>query len=176
MNRWNRKMARTATALAVFAAVLVPATSASADDGPWYIVQVSTGRCLDAPAQWGGVNGTPMQLWDCYPPSQYNQMWTRRVRADGTFDLVNVASQRCLDAPAQWAGADGSPIQLWDCYPPSQTNQLWRMMAGGRLQNVKFSKVIQPALGQGNQNGNRIESWYLNTSDPSQVWELRSYS
>ncbi|WP_117208536.1 RICIN domain-containing protein [Allorhizocola rhizosphaerae] len=175
----NLKLARTATALAVFVAVLSPATSASADgevDGPWYIVHSASGRCLDSPAEWGGVNGTPMQLWDCYPPTQYNQMWRRRWRSLTSFELINVASGRCLDAPAEFAGGDGTKIQVWDCYPPNQTNQMWRLMAGGRLQNVGFSKVIQPDPGRQNQNGTWLQSWNLDTSNFNQVWQLRSFS
>ncbi|WP_327010556.1 RICIN domain-containing protein [Dactylosporangium sp. NBC_01737] len=181
MNRWISKLGRAGAALLVVAAVLVPAGGASAADevdGPWYIVSSAAGnRCLDVPAQSGGGNGTTLQVWDCYPPSQTNQMWWRRWRTSNTFELISAANGRCLDAPAQWGGADGKPIQLWDCYPPSQTNQMWRLMAptvGWRLQSVGYSKVVQAGPGQGNQNGTGVQSWYLDTGNLNQAWTLKS--
>ena len=180
MSHWTRKLARAGAGLAVVAAMLAPAGGASAavrTDGPWYLVNRANGRCLDVPAQSGGVNGSRMQLWDCYPPSQTNQMWWRRWRSSNTFELISVASRRCLDAPAQSGGADGTPMQLWDCYPPNQTNQMWRMLStptGWHLQNVKFAKVLDAEAGGLNRNGTKIQLWYLRTANTNQGWELRA--
>ncbi|MFE3785549.1 RICIN domain-containing protein [Amycolatopsis sp. NPDC059090] len=90
----------------------------------YQIINKASGRCLDATAEWGGVDGTPVQLWDCYGAGQTNQLWYWKAELGGVY-LQNVAYGRVLDATWQWGGANGTPVQLWDNYGPGQTNQRW---------------------------------------------------
>ncbi|WP_117213082.1 RICIN domain-containing protein [Allorhizocola rhizosphaerae] len=90
------------------------------------IVNKASGRCLDATYQSGGVNGTPLQLWDCYGPGQLNQIWY----LDYAHPYVNMIIRskmyrRVADAAWQWQGANGTPVQLWDFYGVDRTNQRW---------------------------------------------------
>lgn len=90
----------------------------------FWIVNLASGRCLDATAQWGGVNGTPIQLWDCYGQYQTNQLWY--VEGHGyVYTIRSVAYGRVLDAAWQDIGNNGTPIQLWDDL--GHMNQQWSM-------------------------------------------------
>lgn len=52
-----------------------PATAAAEPEQSYPIISKFGGRCLDAAADGIGVNGTPIQLWDCYGTGQLNQRW-----------------------------------------------------------------------------------------------------
>ena len=95
----------------------------------YQIVNRASGRCLDANAGWGGGNGTPVQLWDCYGTGQLNQIWY--VYQDGDYlDYTIMSKQygRVLDAAWEYGGLNGSYIQLWDYYGSGQLNQRWRWL------------------------------------------------
>jgi hypothetical protein len=105
------------------AAVATPASAAT--DPVFRFTNIASGRCLDAKAQQIGVNGTPVQLWDCYGTGQLNQVWTIHGVGAGRYQIISKASGRCLDATSEWHGANGTPIQLWDCYGAGDLNQIW---------------------------------------------------
>ncbi|MEV0272457.1 RICIN domain-containing protein [Hamadaea sp. NPDC050747] len=184
MNRWIRSVTRAGLGLVTLAASLVmPATAASAnyvpaagDWGPYYIVNNANHRCLDAAAQGNGANGTRIQIWDCYPPTQHNQMWYLHWLTDDSFEVINDASGTCLDAPAQWGGVDGTPLQLWDCYPPTQYNQMWSLKSmpdgGRRIQGVQSNRALYPA---GDGNGSTVQLLYVETTDLRESWTLVQY-
>ncbi|MEV6871619.1 RICIN domain-containing protein [Amycolatopsis sp. NPDC051128] len=100
----------------------------------YQIVNLESSRCLDATAEWGGVNGTPIQLWDCYGPGQTNQLWYIRWHDPGftIYTIESVAFHRLLDAKAEQLCCPHTPIQLWDDYGPGQTNQRWNILAPGQ--------------------------------------------
>ncbi len=135
MNRCIRTLSRAGLGLVALAATLVvPATAASAnyspqpgDEGPFYIVNVANNRCLDAAAQGQGANGTRVQIWDCYPPTQYNQMWRLHPTAQGSW-IQGDQSHRVLDAAQNGNGStvqllyldSGIPGELWTLKSPNQ--------------------------------------------------------
>lgn len=95
----------------------------------YQIVNKASGRCLDAAYQWGGVNGTPIQLWDCYGPGQLNQIWQVYYEGDNAnYVFRNKMYGRVLDAKWESIGANGTPVQLWDNYGSAQRNQRWRWL------------------------------------------------
>jgi Ricin-type beta-trefoil lectin domain len=149
------------------------------NDDVVYIVNLGSGRCLDATAQWNGVNGTPIQLWDCYPPAQYNQMWRIHWLTDYDFQLINVASGRCLDAK-DWGTIDGTKLQLWDCYGLANTNQIWHALLtntpGARwLQEQHSFKVADADARQIGHNGTPVQLWHLigDEAQTNQRWIFR---
>jgi D-alanyl-D-alanine dipeptidase len=181
MNRCLRTVTRAALVLVALAAGLtVPATGAYAnyspqpgDEGPYYIVNAANHRCLDAAAQSNGVNGTRVQIWDCYPPTQHNQMWYVHWLTDYDFELINDASGTCLDAPAQWGGIDGTPLQIWECYPPTQYNQMWRQHPtpnGSWIQGDQSHRVLDAAR---NSNGSTVQLLYLDAGIPAELWTFK---
>lgn len=114
--------------------------------GPWYgpyeFTSNDGGRCLDAAAQGNGANGTPIQLWDCYPPSQANQMWYLRLVTDTRYSgqVYQIRSyaypNQCVDANlGNGGGGNSTPIQLWQCLTGDWWNQLWRYTCTTQAQN-----------------------------------------
>jgi hypothetical protein len=175
--------ARIGIILAVLAAALVVPDNnamAASQDGPYYLVNQANGRCLDAAAQYNGANGTPIQLWDCYPPSQTNQMWYRVWVDDYHFQLVSaVAGNRCLDAYSMHI-TNGTPLQLWDCLGPNQGNQIWSIrytdVAGiYSIWGLASSRVVDADAGRGglNSNGTKVQLWdYIGGAQTNQRWRL----
>ncbi|MFF5235172.1 RICIN domain-containing protein [Dactylosporangium sp. NPDC000521] len=129
MNRWISKLGRAGAALLVITAVLVPAGGASAADevdGPWYIVSSAAGnRCLDVPAQSGGGNGTTLQVWDCYPPSQTNQMWRLMAPTVG-WRLQSVGYSKVVQAGPGQGNQNGTGVQSW-YLDTGNLNQAWTL-------------------------------------------------
>ncbi|CCH31729.1 RICIN domain-containing protein [Actinosynnema sp. NPDC047251] len=168
----------TMVAVAVFSAV-IPAGTALADDEVVYIVSRANNRCLDATAQWNGVNGTPIQLWDCYPPTQYNQMWRIHWVSDYEFQLIGVASGRCLDATGMGTAA-GTRLQLWDCLGPNQRNQIWKSLStntpGYRwIMGQHSAKVVDAVANQTGSNGTPVQLWHLigDETQTNQRWAFK---
>lgn len=154
-----RKLFAAAT-VAVLAA-LIPAGQASAADDVVYIVNRAGNKCLDAAAQGNGANGTPIQLWDCYPPTQYNQMWRVHWLTEYDFQLINVGSGTCL---TPWGTTDGTRLQLWDCLS-NYTNQVWHSQYTNTpgyvwLTEQKSFKVLDAAAQYNSVNGTPVQIWY----------------
>lgn len=159
--------------------VVVSAGTAHAEDEVVYIVNRANNRCLDAAAQWNGQNATPIQLWDCYPPTQYNQMWRIHWVGNTTFQLISVAGGRCLDA-TNLGTADGTRLQLWDCLGPNQTNQIWKALATNTpghwwIMGQHSSKVVDADAGQIGSNGTPVQLWHLigDEAQTNQRWAFK---
>lgn len=168
----------------LLAMVVVPAAPAYAEDEVVYIVNLAGNRCLDAPAEWNGENRSPIQLWECYPPTQYNQMWRiRKVGSEATspFQLINVASGRCLDV-RDWGTVEGVPVQLYNCFPDAEnhSNQLWNLHTsstpgGYVLRGRHSSQVLDADAHRAAGNGAAVQIWYY-YSTPTQLnqrWVFR---
>ncbi|MET8764458.1 RICIN domain-containing protein [Lentzea sp. NPDC004782] len=154
---------KTLAATAALVLVLVSGTAARAAEDPVYITSVAGGRCLDAAARYNGANGTPIQLWDCYPPTQYNQMWRVHWLTDWDFQLINVASGRCLEAK-DWSTVSGTRLQLWDCFGLSNKNQIWHAQSTNTpgavwLVEQHSFKVLDAAAQYNGANGTPVQLW-----------------
>jgi len=165
-------------ALAVCGALAAAAPAHASTDDVVYVVNLSSGRCLDAPAQ-ANTAGTPVQLWDCYPPTQYNQMWRVHWLTDNSFQLRNVASDLCLDS-RDWGTAEGTVLQLWPCYDVTHTNQLWKKLSTATpnawwLQEQHSYKVADAVWQQIGRNGTRVQLWYLigDETQKNQRWVFK---
>ncbi|MEV6349527.1 ricin-type beta-trefoil lectin domain protein [Actinoplanes sp. NPDC051851] len=169
MNPWLIGIARTGTALALVASVLVPATAASAadnpeDDGPWYLFNRKSTLCLDVPNQTSGGNGTRLQVWACITPDQVNQQWERNWITKTTFELRSSDSDRCLEARSS------GRVVIFDCDSSRRVAQQWRVR-NNRLKNVKFDKVLDAP---GTTNGSPVTVNSVDTQTDSQRWTFRS--
>jgi hypothetical protein len=92
------------------------------------VISELDGKCLDVPFESKSYNGTKLQLWDCYGPRQWNQLWywsdvDRSV--SGFWYFINRATHKCLDVPLEQHRKSGARIQQWDCYGVGQLNQHW---------------------------------------------------
>jgi hypothetical protein len=161
------------SAIATLAVTVHPGRASAATIGPWYgpfeFTNNTSGRCLDAAATGQGANGTPVQLWDCYPPAQTNQMWylvlvRDTARYGDAYQLRSLDGGRCLDAAAQDGGQNGAHIQLWDCLGANQLNQLWWVYRNSTsspyiIENVASHRVLDAAAQYGGVNGTPVQLW-----------------
>jgi hypothetical protein len=171
----RRALALTAAIVGLAAGSAVSATPAHAyPDTVWVFKTVQNGRCLDADSNGNGLNGTHVQIWDCYPPSQRQEMWALRPVLSGyggsAYQLVNQAGGRCLDAPAQRGGTNGTPLQLWDCFIPSSpsvrvpANQVWYVSRNSStapyiIKSAWTWRVLDADYWWGGVNGTPIQLW-----------------
>jgi hypothetical protein len=162
----RRALALTAAIVGLAAGPAVSATPAHANPYTiWEFKTVQNGRCLDTDSNGNGNNGTRVQIWDCYPPSQGQEMWALRpVSGYGgsAYQLVNQAGGRCLDAPAERGGTNGSPLQLWDCYTPAPANQVWYVYHNGStapyiIRSARTGRVLDADYWWGGVNGTPIQ-------------------
>lgn len=65
----------------------------------------------------GKTDGTPVQLYDCFP-NNGAQQWV--VNSDGS--IVNPNSGKCLDA-VEFGTTNGTRLQIWECGRPLGGNQ-----------------------------------------------------
>ncbi|MGW4229190.1 ricin-type beta-trefoil lectin domain protein [Streptomyces sp. NPDC004980] len=118
------------------------------------------GKCLDATGNTG-VDGTPVQLWDCTGAA--NQLWT--VSGDGSVKVLGA----CLDV-ASGSTADGAKVQLYTCNGSGA--QRWTYNSStGDVVNTAADKCLD-VTGQSSANGTRAQIWTC-TGAANQKWRLR---
>lgn len=122
-------------------------------------------RCLDADDNYGGANGTPIQVWSCTGKS--NQEWT--AEADGT--LRSVAYGLCLDAIGGET-ANGTKLQLWQCNGGAQQDWVGPPVpnGGGPVKNLGSGRCLD-VLDASISPGARPQLWDC-LGDAQQQWQL----
>ncbi len=140
-------MALSAT-LAAAGALVVLDTGTAGAATPGALTNTGNGKCLDV-ADGSTADGTPAQMWTCYPGSQ-NQSWT--LNSDGSL----TARGKCLDLVAGGT-ANGTAVHLWTCYDTVAT-QKWRLTAAGDLVNTAADKCLD-IKDNSNADGARLQVW-----------------
>ncbi|WP_436531794.1 ricin-type beta-trefoil lectin domain protein [Actinoplanes sp. HUAS TT8] len=107
-------------------------------------------KCVDVSGDDTGVNGTPIQLWDCQTTSA-DQHWTWSGTALTTIG-------RCLDVTSAGT-ANGTVLQLWDCNGTGA--QQWVQQADGSLKNPSSGRCMDSPSGA-TANGTRLQIWDCN--------------
>lgn len=100
-------------------------TGGAIDPAAWYeVVNQNSGSCVDD-ANFGTVNGTPVQQWSC---GATNQQWQFRPADGGFYEVLN---RLAASANQAWdvtggtsATASGVPIQTWSY--AGAANQQWQ--------------------------------------------------
>jgi mannan endo-1,4-beta-mannosidase len=123
------------------------------------LVGAPSGRCLDVP-NMSQVNGTEVQLWDCWGGS--NQQWT--LTSSGQ---LRVYGNKCLDAEGNGT-SPGTRAIIWDCH--SGANQRWNVNGNGTITGVQ-SGLCLDADGAGTANGTRVILWTCHGGS-NQHWSL----
>ncbi|GLW30335.1 ricin-type beta-trefoil lectin domain protein [Actinoplanes regularis] len=139
--------------------VLAAATLGAAGGGQiaWAAVTGDTiagpgAKCVDVSGDDTGVNGTPVQLWDCQTNSA-DQHWTWSGSALTTIG-------RCLDVTSAGT-ANGTKLQLWDCNGTGA--QQWAQQTDGSLKNPLSGRCMDSPSGA-TANGTRLQIWDCNGS------------
>src|SRR3954452_20377887 len=108
------------------------------------------GKCVDVSGDDTGVNGTPVQLWDCQATS-VDQHWSWSGTALTTIG-------RCLDV-ASGGTANGTLLQLYDCNGTGA--QQWVQQSNGSLKNPQSGRCMDAPSGN-TANGTRLQLWDCN--------------
>jgi hypothetical protein len=186
------------------AAALVPATGATAgpvsimavDDlrtpdplyngiqylGTYYLENRGAYKCLDAPADQGGANNRPLDLWECNqgPPLRWQVYYTNRPRNPNfPYWFENeVFTDKCVDYPANSGGANNFRYNTYACsYTPGQMFQIsaYNTAIGGRLISVELGGVnnVMDAFANGCcDNGRPVGNWVW-TGHALQHWHFQ---
>ena len=93
---------------------------------PYYFIQLyGTNKCLTVRGG-GGVDGTPLELWDCLTsPVQPNQLWwtTDSGQSTANWAIKAYGSNKCVTVHGG-GSANNTPIDIWTCLG-GQGNQFW---------------------------------------------------
>ncbi len=94
--------------------------TASLQDGTkcWYLLvnNESPYLCLDGNLPKAGLNGSPVQLWQCGFPAPLIQQWAFIPVGGGFYTIVNREDRKCLDGHLESLQTpNGDKTQLWEC-------------------------------------------------------------
>lgn len=156
-----------ASAAALSAMVLAPASAATVDDGSVStFVNVHSGLCLGVKGN-STAAGALLQSQNC-SGSDF-QKWRFEKDAANYMQLVNVGSGRCVDVPGATA-ALASNLQQWGCSGADW--QKWNVsdQGGGRFAIISKSNGLALEVYEWNPaNGARIVQWTW-TGGANQLW------
>jgi pectate lyase len=101
-------------------------TLRSAGTGVYNLVNVNSGRCMDAPG-----SGARLQQWGCGDGTKTNQQWRLTASGGGTYQIVNVANGLCVTDEGA-STSSGTAIIQETC--TANTNKQWAFepVGGGR--------------------------------------------
>src|SRR3954471_24900419 len=150
--RWPRRGVLAALVLTVVAGLGVFGATqfASAAAVTGNTIAAPGGKCVDVSGDDTGVNGTPIQLWDCQGNSA-DQHWSWTGTALTTIG-------RCLDI-ASGGTANGTVLQLWECNGTGA--QQWVQQSNGSLKNPQSGRCLD-APNAATANGTRLQIWDCN--------------
>ncbi len=102
----------------------VPARQPPSNPPPvegFFIVNVLSGKCIDAKGKPGIENEISLQLWDCeFNDPNTDQRWEF---VNGGF-LQNVLSGKCMDVTGLPGMNNENPLQLWTVNSQTPTTQI----------------------------------------------------
>jgi hypothetical protein len=98
---------------------------------PVAIVNVTSGRTLDADTGTINEDGTIVQLYGRSATDTPNRQWLILPAGGGKFSIVKVQSLRFLDADTGTINADGTKVQLYGQVLPAPLNRQWQLIDVG---------------------------------------------
>ncbi|GAB7046287.1 protein kinase domain-containing protein [Catenuloplanes indicus] len=119
--------------------VITAADGPAMVSGPYFIVNLRTGDCVDIPFGGPGAMDGPVERYTCRPAEADNQEWRfvpRGVDGDGyhRYWIQNVADDLCVDVPGAGGVDPGAEVSEMTCF--EQDNQHFRLEprldSGGR--------------------------------------------
>lgn len=155
------------TLLATLLAATVFAPPAQAAPVYYLVINVQSGRCLDAEMSAPSSNGNPVRLMDCNRTTPQQWYWEgEKLRNRGSI------GDRCLDADSGSINRNGTKIHLWDCH--SGNNQRW--VGFGSLDRVELwnrggRRCLDADSGTIGGNNTRVQLWDCHGGN-NQRWQL----
>ena len=99
-----------------------------AGEGTVLIVNVLSGRVLDADLSTIYDDGTKVQLWGTDAKERPNRRWKIEKDGKGTVRIVNFQSGRLLDADLATIHDDGTTVQLYGKDTKERSNRQWKIV------------------------------------------------
>ncbi|KAF8993848.1 ricin B lectin domain-containing protein [Cyathus striatus] len=138
-----------------------------------YLIKTSdTGKCLTIP---GSYDGAPVQIQDClYRNGNPNQKW----HFQGSL-IQPTGTNKCLDV-TNGGSANGVKLQVWTCVDGNANQQFQHSDPNVViLPEDHISWMLHPNLcmdlTDGRlDNGNQIQLWACDGSNPNQRWYLEA--
>jgi hypothetical protein len=102
----------------------------SRSHGPYFILNLRTGQCVDLPGSGPGVRDGRVSQYPCFKTGDDNQEWTFMPRAtDGAgyqlYWIRNIDDNFCIDPSGLGKVASGTPLNETGCF--DQDNQYFRL-------------------------------------------------
>jgi hypothetical protein len=168
-----RNIAKNGSVLVGMAAIAITAFAppSNAQQRGKLIVNVVSGKCIDAKGAPGAVPGTKLQIHDC----ERNGRTSNGAASDQYWELTNgflrnTLSGLCIDVPGQPGSKNGLDLQLANCEfngrsPNGQpTDQKWFLRQDGAIVNQQSMKCIDVSGAPGIKNGSPVQLWDCESS------------
>lgn len=130
---------------------------------PVALVNVTSGRVLDADTATIGADGTKVQLYGRQSTGLLNRQWLILNAGGDTFYIVNKQSGRYLDADLTTIQTDGTKVQLFGTSVPRLLNREWRLVDVGasrfEIHNVMSGRVLDADTATLNEDGTKVQLW-----------------
>ncbi|MGO9032081.1 RICIN domain-containing protein, partial [Mycobacterium sp.] len=144
---------------------------------PVALVNVTSGRVLDADTGTIGADGTKVQLYGRQATGLKNRQWLILNAGGGTFYIVNKHSSRYLDADLATIGNDGTKVQLFGTSVPRLLNREWRLVDVGasrfEIHNVQSGRVLDADTATLNEDGTKVQLWgRTSLRTPCRQWRV----
>ncbi len=147
---------------------------------PVVIVNVISGRLLDADTGTINADGTKVQLYGRGATNQLQRQW-RLVSAGGTkYYIVCERSKRFLDADTQTIGQDGTKMQLYGTAIPAPANRQWDIedVSNGRvyIRNAQSGRLLDADTGSLNRDATTVQLYGTDWSPLNRQWYIMRLS
>jgi Peptidase family C25/Ricin-type beta-trefoil lectin domain-like len=144
---------------------------------PVTIVNVTSGRVLDADTGTIGQDGTIVQLYGRSATGLANRQWLIVSAGGSNFCIVNKVSLRYLDADTATIGQDGTKIQLYGKGLPAPQNRQWQLVDVGadrfEIHNLQSGRVLDADTSTLNADGTRVQLFGQSSLRiPSRQWRI----
>jgi hypothetical protein len=133
------------------------------------ITDLASGKCIDVQGNDNGINGAPVQLWDCLPGAA-DQHWvynpsSQTLKTLGRCLTVSVAS----GVGGTGTAAPGNHTVLWDCNGSGV--EKWVPRPDGTLMNPPSGLCLDDPGGN-TANGWQLQAWQCINGDPNQQFAV----
>jgi hypothetical protein len=144
---------------------------------PVAIVNVTSGRTLDADTGTINEDGTIVQLYGRSATDTPNRQWLILPAGGGKFSIVNVQSLRFLDADTGTINADGTKVQLYGQVLPAPLNRQWQLIDVGadcfEIENAQSGRMLDADTATLNEDGTKVQLYGQTTlRTPSRQWRI----
>jgi hypothetical protein len=144
---------------------------------PVVIVNVVSGRVLDADLGTIDNDGTIVQLYGRDATNQQQRQWLIVSAGGDHYYIINVRSQRCLDADTGTINNDGTTVQLYGRGVPAPLNRHWVLSLAQPdrffITNAQSGRLLDADLQTLNHDGTKVQLYGTDGQlMPNRQWRI----